>query len=103
MKIYRIAESSLIAYHGTCREIYREILETGGLRNVYLAKDAELAAYYAVEVNNELSGGGPILLKIIVPNTNNLRYDSNSMVEPVMVSEKGVQEAYDQAERSHPE
>lgn len=102
MRIYRISQS-FVAYHGTCREIYREVVETGGLRNVYLAKNPDLAKYYASEVDGELGGGGPIVLEVIVPALNRLQYDANSMDEPVMASEDQVQEAWDKAAQVHPE
>lgn len=103
MRIYRIAQSLITAYHGTCEKYYTMILEGDGLVNPYLSKNIPLAKYYAEEASFNYKGDKPIVLEIAVPDTNNLRYDGNSMDEPVMVSKMDRDEAWNKAAREHPE
>ena len=106
MKIYRISQQVITAYHGTCSSYYNVIKEKG-LIKPYLAKTYELARYYAEEIpyDRQISYdyGNPIVLKVIITDTNNLRYDSASMDEPIMASEDDRDSAWEQAEREHPE
>lgn len=108
MKIYRLSQtqSPLKMYHGTCEGYYRLILEEG-LRNPYLAKEFDLAKYYAEQIssfkNPYFEYGDPIVLEVIIHDTNNLRYDGNSMDEPVMANEDERDQAWDQAALIHPE
>jgi hypothetical protein len=102
MKIYRISQNIVKAYHGTCEGLYKLILEDDGLRNPYLARDIDIAQYYANEASTNYRCGKPVILEVSIPDINNLRYDKNSMDEPVF-HEGNVQEAWDKAEQEHPE
>jgi hypothetical protein len=106
MKIYRMAQQVLTAYHGTCSSYY-DVIEEKGLVKPYLAKTYELARYYAEEIpyNRRIAYdyGVPIVLKVIVTDLNNLIYDSASMDEPIMASEEDRDEAWDKAAIEHPE
>ena len=108
MNWYKTSQS-ITAYHGTCESYYRvQILEGDGLRNPYLAKDCDLAQYYAEQMSSMSSRGNydygqPVVLEVAIPDTNNLRYDANSMDEPVMANENDRDKAWDQAAQEHPE
>lgn len=85
-------------YHGTS-DIHLDSIQTKGLKDPYLTSDYEKAGYYATEAAEEL-GGEPIVLKVVVPNTNNLIVDYNELDEPVNINEtdaemkKKIQAAY---------
>ena len=108
MNWYKISQSNgpIKAYHGTCESYYDLILEEG-LRNPYLSKEFGLAKYYAEQItslkNRYYKYGVPIILEVTIHDTNNLRYDKNSMNEPVMVNESERDEAWNQAALMHPE
>jgi hypothetical protein len=102
MKIYRRSQSIVKAYHGTCEGYYKLILEDDGLRNPYLTRDIDIAKYYANEASINYKCGKPIILEVSIPNISNLRYDKNSMDEPIFY-EGNVQAAWDKAEQDHPE
>lgn len=106
MRIYRISQQVITAYHGTCSSYY-DVIEEKGLIRPYLAKTYELARYYAEQIpyNRRIpyDYGDPIVLNVIITDTNNLRYDSASMDEPIMASEEDRDRAWEQAAIEHPE
>lgn len=89
--------------YGTCMDVWDKIKETGELKNPYLASNINLARYYAEESSVELMGGYPVVLKVVIPDVEKLRYDRNSMDEPVMVSEDSVSYILDKVSQSYPE
>ncbi len=106
MKIYRISQQVITAYHGTCSSYY-DIIKEKGLVKPFLAKTYELARYYSEQISYDnrigYDFGSPIVLKVIVTDLNNLRYDWASMTSPVMANESGRDEAWEKAEIEHPE
>ena len=103
MRIWKISQSSIIAYHGTCEGLYNMILEDDGLKNPYLARDIDLAKYYAKEASVNYRCGNPIVLEVMVPCTSNLRYDKYSMSDPVYANVSDVDKSLEQIAKSHPE
>jgi hypothetical protein len=103
MKIWRVSQSVITSYHGTCEGLYKIILEEDGLKNPYLARDINLAKYYAEEASTNYRCGKPIVLEVKVIDINGLRYDKNSMDEPVMTNVGDRDSAWDKASIEHPE
>ena len=111
MKIYRISQQVLTAYHGTCSRYY-DIIKEKGLVNPFLAKTYDLAKYYSEKLSYQKISydnrvqydfGSPIVLNVIVTDLNNLRYDPASMTSPVMANESDRDDAWDKAAIEHPE
>lgn len=110
MKIYLLrkfaSQGVMMAYHGTCSSYY-EIIKREGLKNPYLARTIDLAEYYAEQIssleNKYYDYGHPVVLEVIVRDTDKLRYDSRSMDEPVMISEDKRDSAWDEVALLHPE
>jgi hypothetical protein len=74
-------------FHGTSDVFLDQIMEQG-LNSPYLTSDYEKAGYYATEVASE-KGGEPVVLKVKVPSSSNLRVDFNELDEPVISFESG--------------
>ena len=103
MKIYRIAQGLIKAYHGTCEKLYEMILEGDGLVDPYLTSNVNIAKYYAEEAAINYKYGKPIVLEVSVPSISNLRYDGNAMDEPIMASVIQRDRAWNKAAKDHPE
>ncbi len=101
-KSIKVAAGPLTAYHGTCYEIYREILEVRYLSHPYIARDFYTAQHYAKSVNRELRGGGEVVLELNINDTSFLRYDENSMLDPVFHAEN-IQPALEAARQDNPD
>jgi len=101
MKIYKISTNIIKAYHGMCEKYY-DIIEYSGLKNPYLARDIEIAEYYAEQTSEISRYGKPIILEVDILDVNNLKYDRNSMEEPIMF-ENEANRAFEEVSKNHPE
>jgi hypothetical protein len=100
-KFLESKKSGLVTYHGTSSKKLNDIKKYG-LDNPFLTSRKDIAGYYAYEAIEEF-GGNPIILEVYVENTDNLRYDSAAMDEPVMVDEDYVEEEINKIAEIHPE
>lgn len=79
MRIYKIAHSPIVFYHGTNSSVLPEIAKNG-LNSPYLATSPELAFYYAEATDGD---GQPVVLKVVVRDLSKLMPDRPSLNEPV--------------------
>jgi hypothetical protein len=101
MKIWKVSSRTIKAFHGTCEKYY-DMIEYSGLKDPYLCKYRTIAEYYAEEASTNYRCGDPIILAVNIPDVNNLRYDRNSMEEPIMF-ESEAKQTMERVSQEHPE
>ena len=73
--------TGLVLLHGTCT-VHLPLIQQRGLEYPYLTNNPQVAKYYAESAADE-DGGSPIIIRVQISNTNELRADFPSFEEPL--------------------